>query len=93
MHSASESEIVRFSTAPHSPLVLLGARDGSLRVHNFPNKSFRLSMHDSDSGSVSGLGVSFDGRFTFSVGEDGNVFVYTSVLSDEPQQVSVRCET
>ena len=35
-----------------------------------------LPMHDPDRGSVNGFAWSYDGKFLFSVGEDGSIFSY-----------------
>lgn len=57
-------------------------QDGAIRV-NRTNSDFRnhsdfwlLTMHDNQNGIIHALDVSFDKRFLFSAGADGNIFVY-----------------
>lgn len=57
-------------------------QDGAIRV-NRQKPDFRdlsdywlLTMHDNNNGVIHALDVSFDKRFLFSVGADGNIFMY-----------------
>lgn len=57
-------------------------QDGAIRV-NRQKPDFRdlsdywlLTMHDNQNGIIHALDVSYDKRFMFSVGADGNIFMY-----------------
>ena len=47
-----------------------------------------LSMHDNDYGSVTQLASSFDDKFLFSVGRDGNFFAF-SVIDDKKAEQEI----
>ncbi|XP_055624931.1 cilia- and flagella-associated protein 44 isoform X2 [Toxorhynchites rutilus septentrionalis] len=66
----------------HNSLMIFGMGDGSIRVNRMKN-DFRdwsdywtLNMHNNLDGKVTGMTFSYDQRYLFSVGTDGNLFSY-----------------
>lgn len=64
-------------------LLILGMGDGQIRVNRIKDGNWRnlsdfwtLSMHDNFFGRIPKIVFSFDRNFLFSVGADGNLFVY-----------------
>ncbi|XP_057301359.1 cilia- and flagella-associated protein 44-like isoform X2 [Hydractinia symbiolongicarpus] len=61
-----------------------GLKDGALRVHSMASCTLEnltsywyTNAHDNDYGSVSDIEISFDSKFLISVGNDGNIFVFS----------------
>ena len=62
----------------------MGFEDGSLRAHklhlnsleNMASTYWSMNIHDNQCGVISSIGISFDGRYVMSAGEDGNLFVF-----------------
>lgn len=62
---------------------MFGTDDGHLRVHQLSDTAsldlsnyWTFSMHDNHNGRVNEVSTSFDNKHVFSVGQDGNFFVY-----------------
>lgn len=50
-----------------------------------------LSLHDTDSGGISDICVSYDGRYLVSCGLDGNMFIYLlNITSQQPSTHALR---
>lgn len=63
--------------------LILGMADGKIRINHI-KKDWRdlsdfwlLSMHDNIHGQIPAIKFSFDNKFLFSIGSDGNLFSYT----------------
>lgn len=68
--------------------LFLGMGDGSVRIQPLHGDDaglmgpyWNLTVHDNNYGAVSALAMSNDFRFLFSVGLDGNFFVF-SIMED-----------
>ena len=69
--------------------LIFGMDDGCVRVQPIHNDDpglmgpyWSLSMHDNDCGTVTQLASSFDDKYIFSVGRDGNFFAF-AVIDDK----------
>jgi WD40 repeat protein len=63
--------------------LVFGTDDGCLRVHNIPDTStldlsnyWQFSMHNTQNGCINQISTSFDNKYIFSIGNDGNFFTY-----------------
>ena len=63
--------------------MMFGTDDGCIRVHHLPTTSsldltnyWTFSMHDNHTGHINQLTTSYDKKHVFSIGQDGNFFVY-----------------
>ena len=68
---------------------VLGADDGSIRIHNANDfqRSYSLPVHDNNYGHVTRVVASFDNSHLLSVGDDGNFFVFATAFTGEPDKV------
>ena len=102
-HTHTHTHTYTHSSSGH--YLLVGASNGSLRVHPLLPLSHSLSslqaywslnMHDNHTGRLTHLTTTCDDRYVISAGEDGNVFVYLanlpSVVAKEtvPKSLEVR---
>jgi WD40 repeat protein len=62
---------------------IFGMSNGQIRINRMSNENWRdlsnywvLSMHDNFFGSIPALRFSYDHKFLFSIGTDGNLFAY-----------------
>lgn len=72
---------------------MLGLQNGAIRI-NCVKENFRdltdywqLNMHSNNNGNITAIKSSFDNRFIFSAGVDGNIFRYRLNI-DRPDDVS-----
>ncbi|XP_028405556.1 cilia- and flagella-associated protein 44-like [Dendronephthya gigantea] len=81
---------IRSFTYSHSgDFVLFGMENGVVRIHPVHGKNvldslttyWALHAHDSQHGSITAIRTSFDDQYVFTVGADGNFFVY-NFMSD-----------
>jgi WD40 repeat protein len=84
------TENIHFCYCSHSgDFVLFGMENGVVRIHPVHGKNvldslttyWTLHAHDSQHGKVTAIRTSFDDRYVFTVGADGNFFVY-NFMSD-----------
>ena len=69
--------------------VLFGMSNGVVRIHPVHGKNvldslttyWAVHIHDSHYGAITALSTSFDDKYVFTVGADGNFFVY-NFMSD-----------
>ncbi|XP_053686558.1 cilia- and flagella-associated protein 44 [Sabethes cyaneus] len=80
VHGAEDTEITAYLYDQN--YIVFGMGDGSIRL-NRVKKDFRdlsdywtLNMHYNLNGKVTGLAYSYDYRYLFSIGTDGNLFSY-----------------
>lgn len=71
--------------------------DGVIRVNKVNNSDFRnlsdywlYNMHDNRRGVITAVALSFDSRYLFSGGRDGNVFSYNWGATSEPIRALLR---
>ena len=85
MHADSDIAVGAYNKTNSSNYYILGANDGSVRVHNAADfgKSFSLNVHDNNYGQVSHVAVSFDDSHVLSIGRDGNFFVFQAAYDGE----------
>jgi len=71
--------------------MLLGAADGSVRVHlaDQVTSSFLLNMHDNGA-AITAITLGFDGAHVLSGGADGVIFVYSAGFQEEGKAVTPR---
>ena len=89
MHGGSES-LVRFvSLTKDSTFYILGADDGSVRIHSAADfhRSFSLPIHDNNYGRVISVVRSFDESHLLTIGADGNFFVFAAAYNGQPEPV------
>lgn len=72
---------------------IFGMANGCIRIHPIHNDDpglmgpyWSLSMHDNDYGSITQLASSFDDKFIFSVGGDGNFFAFAVIEDKRTEQ-------
>ncbi|XP_063718325.1 cilia- and flagella-associated protein 44-like isoform X2 [Symsagittifera roscoffensis] len=84
----------------NTEMILLGLEDGKIRIQipndvSDPNepiafndlaKFWVLPMHDTESGSLSVVKTSANGKFLVSAGRDGNLYVFTFLPPDELEE-------
>jgi WD40 repeat protein len=90
MHGDSES-LVRFvSSVQDGAYIVLGADDGSIRIHQGSDfsRSYSLPVHDNNDGSVTHVACTYDASHVLSIGKDGNFFVFAAAFSGEALPVS-----
>lgn len=62
--------------------IVFGMQDGSVRINRVKgdyrdlSDYWSLTMHDNDTGAINDMCVSYDQKYLFSVGADGNIFSY-----------------
>ena len=92
--------IDRLSVTKNTEMILLGLEDGKIRIQipndvSDPNepiafndlaKFWVLPMHDTESGSLSVVKTSANGKFLVSAGRDGNLYVFTFLPPDELEE-------
>ncbi len=68
---------------------IMGFEDGSVRIYPLENGDlgemvnyWNMSIHDNTYGSISHIATSFDDKFLFTVGKDGNFFTM-EIMDDE----------
>lgn len=69
--------------------MLFGMDNGAVRIHPAHGKNvldslntyWILHVHNSQHGAINAIRTSFDDKYVFTVGEDGNFFVY-NFMSD-----------
>jgi hypothetical protein len=74
--------------------MLCGMSDGSIRVQTLqtpnvvadPGPYWRLAMHDSHSGRIRTLALTYNQTQVISVGDDGNFFLYNYMADEELQK-------
>jgi len=67
----------------------MGFQNGSIRACQLLDKKdfsrlgphWTRSVHDQDYGDISSVSFSYDDRYVFSTGLDGNIFVYQTALT------------
>ena len=89
MHGESEANVRAVTMVKSGAFYVLGADDGSIRVHNSADfqRSFSLPVHDNNYGRVLRVASSFDNSHLLTIGADGNFFVFTAAYSGEPEPV------
>lgn len=76
-------DIAIYSYIYFSDYLILGMGDGKLRINHIKDNwrdlsdYWLLSMHDNFFGKIPSIKFSFDNKFLFSIGSDGNLFSYT----------------
>ncbi|GLH13924.1 WD repeat-containing protein 52 [Gryllus bimaculatus] len=92
---ADDIEIHSYVEDPTGEFLILGMQDGKIRVcrknpNNISDLSdyWALSMHDNDNGIIPQMCFSYDNKFMFSCGRDGNVFAY--VVASEIDKPPIR---
>ena len=70
--------------------MILGMQDGSIRIHPLGTGDIGelgpfwvLNVHDNNYGSISHISLSFDNKFLFTVGADGNFFTFQIMDQDK----------
>lgn len=73
--------------------LIFGMEYGCIRIQPLHNDDpgfmcpyWSLAMHDNSYGAVTQLATSFDDKYIFSVGQDGNFFAFTVVDDKRAQQ-------
>ena len=64
----------------------MGLQNGAVRVQNMQKTTLEkldsywfLNVHDNHAGLVRDISISFDNKFLMSVGEDGNIFIFSFI--------------
>ena len=64
-------------------MLIMGLLDGSLRIHSLNTNDigalgpcWQMNLHDNTYGRITRVGMSFDEKFLFTVGRDGNFFTF-----------------
>lgn len=84
MFSNACTEILSFVFSHSGKFLLFGMDDGVLRIHpldgsnDFENFSnfWALNVHDNHHGGIRHIKTSFDDKYVFTAGMDGNFFVF-----------------
>ncbi len=89
MHGESESQVRFVSIVKEGSYFILGADDGSIRVHNGTDfqRSYSLPVHDNTYGRVVQVAASFDNSYLLSIGADGNFFVFAAAYTGDLEPV------
>ena len=76
----------------------MGLHDGSVRIQPLLSEDvglmgpyWALNVHDNHSGQITHVSLSFDDKFLFTVGADGNFFAF-KLLDDESIKKSLEAE-
>lgn len=72
---------------------MMGMEDGSVRIQPLHNEDpglmgcyWALNIHDNNYGRISHLATSFDDRYLFTVGADGNFFTFEIMEAEKLDQ-------
>ena len=73
--------------------VIMGMQDGSIRIHPLTSGDIGelgpywvLNAHDNQYGHITHIAASFDQKFLFTVGADGNFFTFNMMGQDTVDQ-------
>ena len=62
---------------------MMGLQDGSMRIHSLNSSDigalgpcWQMSLHDNTYGQITRVAMSFDEKYLFTVGRDGNFFTF-----------------
>ena len=71
----------------------MGLEDGSVRIQPLHNEDpglmgsyWALNIHDNNYGHITHLATSYDGKYLFTVGSDGNFFTFEVMEADKLEQ-------
>ncbi|KAG5898603.1 hypothetical protein JTB14_020979 [Gonioctena quinquepunctata] len=83
VYDGDDIEISSYIYDPNEQYLIFAMQDGSIRVNSVKKDDFKnltdywiLAMHDNQHGFVPTMCFSFDSKFFFSCGYDGNIFSY-----------------
>ena len=74
-------------------MLMMGLQDGSMRIHSLNTSDigalgpcWQMSLHDNTYGRITRVSMSFDEKFLFTVGRDGNFFTFNVMDQQKIQQ-------
>ncbi|KFV62256.1 WD repeat-containing protein 52, partial [Dryobates pubescens] len=92
IEDTDDNPIHQISFSTSRQLMFCGMQNGALRVYPLQDKDVSvntlkeywcLNVHDNDHGQIRGICPSFDDRFLMTCGEDGNIFTFNMLSSED----------